>query len=95
MPGRTNATRQEGIASYTNQKQSLKLDSELELSLSIIRKVSWRTLGSYLAKCTVAGITVRSVELGSVESVEVVHAEKSLYVLSDVEVLYGIEVFHG
>src|ERR1019366_6271823 len=67
-----------------------EFESEADLPLSV-RNI--RALRRYLPKRAVTYVVVGTIELRSVEGVEVIHRENSLEPFSNVEVLLGIQVF--
>jgi hypothetical protein len=61
--------------------------------LSICREITWSPLTRDHAEGTIVDVSVWTVELGSVEGVEVIHRQNALKPLAHVEVLSGVEVF--
>ena len=72
-----------------------ELDAEADLALSIGGEVARRSRVGHDSKVTVVQVRIRTVELGSVEGVEVIHRENRPPSLANVEVLFGIDVFQS
>src|ERR1035441_6980668 len=69
-----------------------EFESEADLPLSV-RNI--RALRRYLPKRAVTYVVIGTIELRSVEGVEVIHRENSLESFSKEEILLGIQVFHS
>ncbi len=83
-----NAKRNAGLGTVRRREVcllALEFYSEAHLPLAIGRFVSLIALTDYLAKRTVVGVGVRSLELRSVEEIEVIHLQNTGYALSEIK----------